>query len=257
MKTSCYFRLFKVMFGFRDGSCYLVAVTLIVTVLPLGAQAQRAPGPRLALMHGQRPAANERLEEENELLALRAMMLEEDLCSLQRPMRKYTYAWLGALSAVLVAQGAYALTLREVSNEAERATRAGLFVAMGMTVGGITALAAMRKPEIRACDDWHALAADPKLSLRERVAFGEARLARSELSARRQTGWWLHGVAVALGTAVGVGLGLGFPDNALRATTQGVGTFALTEARILTRPTRARRFLREYRALRWNPKPAP
>jgi hypothetical protein len=201
------------------------------------ADAQYAPGPRLS-------------ESSNGELPLRALMIEESLCSIQKPMRKYTYAWIGGLSAVLIAQGAYVLTTLDGNKESDRATRGGLLVAMSMTVGGIAALSFMPKPELRACYRWHELKRDRLMSLQERVAFGEALMTRLAQTAERQTSWWLHGLAVTLGAAVGLGLGFGYEDNALRASAQGLGTFLMTEARILTRPTRAKRFLREYNALR-------
>lgn len=178
----------------------------------------------------------------------RYRLLESYLCDVQRPARVYNYSWLGGLSGLLVIQGALALST-DGQEESDRAARTGYIVGAAMTAVGLGLVGFTSRPESNSCDVLRALPADSPEARTARLLEGERRLSRAARVARRQTSWWVHGLGVLLGVGVGLGLGFGYSDNALRASAQGVGTFAMTELRIWTRPTRAIEYGQRYEQL--------
>ena len=173
-------------------------------------------------------------------------LLKDQLCDLQRPARIYSYTWIGSLSALLVIQTTLALTT-DVTDEAGRAARAGYIVGASMTGAGLGLVSLTSRPETNSCRVMKEYPADTPQARHDRLMEGQRRLLRAGQAAERQTAWWMHGLGVLLGVGVGVGLGLAYDDNALRATLQGVGTFAFTELRIWTRPTQAIDYAQRYR----------
>ncbi len=175
---------------------------------------------------------------EHDSLEQRETVLEGYLCDLQKPARIYSYTWIGGLSALLLTQGTLTLTT-DHDNEQGRAARTGYIVGTSMTGLGLLLVSLTSRPETSSCSYMRAAPSDTKEARAARLREGERRLFRAARAARRQTAWWMHGLGVLLGVGAGLGLGLGYEGNALRATMQGVGTFAFTELRIWTRPTRA------------------
>lgn len=171
------------------------------------------------------------------VLDARYRQLEGYLCELQRPARIYAYSWSVGLGVVSVVQTSLALTV-DAGSEGGRAARTGYLVGAGMSSLGMVLVSLTARPETNSCTVLREMTlsgVDPD----RRLAEAERRLARAAVAARRQTEWWMHGVAGLLGLGVGLGLGFGYPDHVLRATLQGVGTVAFTELRIWTRPTSA------------------
>jgi len=168
----------------------------------------------------------------------RYLQLEGYLCELQRPARIYAYSWSVGLGALSVVQTSLAWTV-DTRSEDGRAARTGYIVAAGMSGLGMVLVALTARPETNSCKVLRATEVGSSELAIERMHDAERRLATSSRAAQRQTAWWMHGLAGLLGAGVGLGLGLGYPGHALRASLQGVGTFAFMELRIWTRPTRA------------------
>ncbi len=199
-------------------------------------------------VHAQRLAADLSVRTSDSSESQRYELLKGYLCDLQRPARIYSYTWLGGLSGLLITQGALAWT-SDADDESGRAARTGYLVGASMTGFGLGLIALTSRPETNSCDVMNSYVANTPEARAARLREGERRLFRSAQAARRQTAWWMHGLAVVLGVGVGLGLGLGYSDNALRATAQGVGTFAFTELRIWTRPTQAIEYAQRYEAM--------
>lgn len=174
----------------------------------------------------------------------RALLLESALCDIQRPSRIYMGGWAGLLSALLITQGTLIFTTGG-DDEAHRAARTGYAIGAGMSALGLTLVLTGRQGA-SGCDRVRSLPAETPSDREARMRSAERALHLAARRARRQTAWWMHGVAVALGLGVGLGLGLGYRDNALRATAQGVGSFAFTELRIWTHPTQVIDYAQRY-----------
>ncbi len=116
-----------------------------------------------------------------------------------------------------------------------------------MSSAGLGLISLTSRPETNSCTFMKEYPSDTAHARHERAMEGPRRLFRAGTAAERQTAWWMHGLGVVLGGGVGLGLGLAYDDNALRAALQGVGTFAFTELRIWTRPTRAIDYTQRYK----------
>ncbi len=213
-----------------------VAAWMLLTTFGINsAAAQRMLQETSAPSEATSPAGQDDFEQN---VAERNAVLTSQLCDLQRPARIYSYSWLAGLSVLLIVQGTLALTV-DADDEAGRAARTGYVLGASMTGLGLGLIGLTSRPETNSCDVMRAYPTSSSSERMARVQEGERRLRRAGKAAERQTAWWMHGLGILLGTGVGLGLGFGYSDNVLRATAQGVGTFAFTELRIWTRPTRA------------------
>jgi hypothetical protein len=80
---------------------------------------------------------------------------------------------------------------------------------------------------------------------------GERWLRREARVTSRSTSWWVHLIGVGVATGLALGLGFGYDDNWLNAVGAGVGSLAMSETRIWTRPRRAIKYGDSYFALRF------
>ncbi len=223
--------------------CIGLTVWVTLAEVHIGSAAAQTLATDLSTSDTANPGANGPGDDTTE----RTAWLTSSLCDLQRPARVYSYSWIGALSALLIAQTALSLTT-DANDEAGRAARTGYVLGGSMTGLGLGLVALTSRPETNSCDVMRSYPSASHAGSMERLREGERRLLRVGRAAQRQTAWWMHGIGVLLGTGVALGLGLGYSDNVLRATLQGVGTVAFTELRIWTRPTRAIDYARRYEA---------
>lgn len=175
-------------------------------------------------------------------LDARLLSLDAYLKDLERPSRAYFGAWISILGGLALGQGTLAVF------EDDKATRARYIVGSGLSTAGLTLVLIAPTPGRYGSSRYRRLPSGTVEEKQSKLIQGETWLAGEARAVRRTRSWFTHGIAVTFGVGSALYLGLAFEDNWDGALITGVGTFLITEARVWSRPTRALRYLDDYRS---------
>ncbi len=168
--------------------------------------------------------------------------LDAYLKDLERPSRAYFGAWISILGGLALGQGTLA------AFEDDKATRARYIVGSSLSTAGLTLVLVAPTPGRYGSSRYRRLPSGTAEEKQSKLIQGETWLAGEARAVRRTRSWFTHGIALTFGIGATLYLGLAFEDNWDGALITGVGTFLITEARVWSRPTRAIRYLDEYRS---------
>jgi hypothetical protein len=131
----------------------------------------------------------------------------------------------------------------------DRAQRESMFLGAGLTVAGIGLLLITPMPGRYGADELRAMPAGSLAEKRAKATRGEQLLRDEAGSARFRRAWYQHALVAALAGGVGVYLGVRYPDSVWStAVPSALGTLAISELQIWTRPEAAIGHAERYRA---------
>jgi hypothetical protein len=175
-------------------------------------------------------------------LDLRLAALDAYLADMQPRSRSYFGAWISMMSILAGGQAAQA------AFEDDKAERAGLITGASFSTLGLTLVLIAPTPGRYGHKRFSQMPQGTLEEKRRKANQGEEYLRGEAAAVRRTHSLFTHLLGATLGVGGFLGLYLGYDDNLVGALRTGIGTIAVTELRVWTRPKRAIRYLNEYRA---------